>query len=1180
MTEDRDYGRAAGPASALVDFLTQWRRFRTTGRADDLEKAIAVGRNTLKSIPAGTSERVWALGLVGGALAYRFEATRSPEDAEEGARLYRELLPLLRDDDRQGRLTVLSNLATFLLFLAERTGAWEPLVEGTLAARELCLLATAQESDPDALLSGARLLSVAMALLPAEHPDQAALSGLHGSVLLDWTRKTGDLSQIDVAEEHIRRALRLCPPEDPNHSRFLAILNDLLWLRYEQRGTMDDLEAALTCSRQVLERYPPDHPVVFACMMNLGTGYVHRYMLTDVMADIDEAVDWLRRAVSHAPTPRERARAEEALAEADDLRGPLREWRIPPGGLEYVDVPVESDGSATTANLEADDVITVFRRLETMTLEYESSGDSALLDRAVEMGRRFLATRPAGHPDRGLIGIKLGPALMLRFEAKGDPDDLDEGIDLLREAVRRPSLGAVHPGPDLVSELYNLAAALLKRHEHDHSGADIDEALGYARRVVELTPPDHPDRSRNLGLLGSALFYRSVHLGDRQDLDQAIEIGHQAMDAATSPPMRAEALGSLGHRLRHRFLVTKDLGDLDRAIDYLRATLAVEDHPLYRFNLGLALHDRWREKRVGDDLREAAEQFRSQIAAERIGSPLRTTGLLALAMALTDLGQTGDALDAYTEAAESGGGSPFDRMDAFVQRARLLANVARSGDGDWQSAADAFAAAIQHLQHTVWRGLSRADRERLLTRWSGLARDAAASAIASGAPERAVELLDQGRALLWGQALDTRAELTALQAAQPELAERLAAVRTEYEALSWSDARGESDVAERRRRLSREWEDLVTAVRALPGFENFLMPTPFRQLKAAAADGPVAMVNVSRYRCDALLVAPEGVTVVPLPELTAEQAEQRTRQYLATLARLGTVSEASGPREQALLSILEWLWETVAAPVLRHVAKGERLWWCATGPLALLPLHAAGYHDPDDARAGSSVLDHVVPSATPTLRALIHARRSAAQRVQHRLLAVACHERPHYAVGMPDLPSARHEVELLATRYADVTPLTGRSATRSRVMELLSTHCCVHFACHGEPAPGGQSRLLLTDAPLTMADIARLHLADAHLAVLSACHTALAGPELPDEADHLAAALQIAGFQHVVSTLWAIGDDTASVAADQLYRELITPEGALDPSRTALALHNVVRRLREQDPYRPSRWALFAHFGP
>src|SRR5690606_4659135 len=102
---------------------------------------------------------------------------------------------------------------------------------------------------------------------------------------------------------------------------------------------------------------------------------------------------------------------------------------------------------------------------------------------------------------------------------------------------------------------------------------------------------------------------------------------------------------------------------------------------------------------------------------------------LALAKVLMDLGETGDALNACTEAAESDGGSPFDRMDAFVQRARLLADIARSGDGDWQSAADGFAAAIQHLQHTVWRGLARADRERLLARWSGLARDAAASAI-------------------------------------------------------------------------------------------------------------------------------------------------------------------------------------------------------------------------------------------------------------------------------------------------------------------------------------------------------------------------------------------------------------------------------------------------------------------
>ncbi|MYX40196.1 hypothetical protein GTW59_03695, partial [Streptomyces sp. SID89] len=46
-----------------------------------------------------------------------------------------------------------------------------------------------------------------------------------------------------------------------------------------------------------------------------------------------------------------------------------------------------------------------------------------------------------------------------------------------------------------------------------------------------------------------------------------------------------------------------------------------------------------------------------------------------------------------------------------------------------------------------------------------------------------------------------------------------------------------------------------------------------------------------------------------------------------------------------------------------------RLWWSPGGALAALPLHAAGHHD-----GRRSVLDRVVSSYTPTVRALAYAR--------------------------------------------------------------------------------------------------------------------------------------------------------------------------------------------------------------
>ena len=46
-----------------------------------------------------------------------------------------------------------------------------------------------------------------------------------------------------------------------------------------------------------------------------------------------------------------------------------------------------------------------------------------------------------------------------------------------------------------------------------------------------------------------------------------------------------------------------------------------------------------------------------------------------------------------------------------------------------------------------------------------------------------------------------------------------------------------------------------------------------------------------------------------------------------------------------------------------------RIWWCATGPLAFLPIHAAGIYNNGMARYDIS--DYAVSSYTPTLNALL-----------------------------------------------------------------------------------------------------------------------------------------------------------------------------------------------------------------
>ena len=77
----------------------------------------------------------------------------------------------------------------------------------------------------------------------------------------------------------------------------------------------------------------------------------------------------------------------------------------------------------------------------------------------------------------------------------------------------------------------------------------------------------------------------------------------------------------------------------------------------------------------------------------------------------------------------------------------------------------------------------------------------------------------------------------------------------------------------------------------------------------------------------------------------------------------------------------------------------------------------------------------------------------------------------------------------------------------------------------GDPFRGA---LHLHDGPLSITRIMSLQLPNPVLAYVSACDTSRGGTSIPDEGITLASALQIAGYQHVVATLWQINDVTAT----------------------------------------------------
>jgi CHAT domain-containing protein len=167
---------------------------------------------------------------------------------------------------------------------------------------------------------------------------------------------------------------------------------------------------------------------------------------------------------------------------------------------------------------------------------------------------------------------------------------------------------------------------------------------------------------------------------------------------------------------------------------------------------------------------------------------------------------------------------------------------------------------------------------------------------------------------------------------------------------------------------------------------------------------------------------------------------------------------------------------------------------------------------------------------------------------------------------LDDLPAVTDELERITSLIADPTVLI--TPTAERVMTALASHAWVHFACHGVQDMTDPSRgaVYLADGPLTVLRIAAEDFANADLAFLSACETAVGGIYLLDEAIHLAAALMLAGYRQVIATLWPVNDQSTAVLVTEFYRLLAE---RLDP---ATAVHQACRQLRDATARDLAEW--------
>ena len=183
---------------------------------------------------------------------------------------------------------------------------------------------------------------------------------------------------------------------------------------------------------------------------------------------------------------------------------------------------------------------------------------------------------------------------------------------------------------------------------------------------------------------------------------------------------------------------------------------------------------------------------------------------------------------------------------------------------------------------------------------------------------------------------------------------------------------------------------------------------------------------------------------------------------------------------------------------------------------------------------------------------------------------------------LEQLPCAKEEVEMIG-KILNITPITGRQATKREVLKRLSSASLVHFAAHGCQETG---EIALTPDPdrtstvptekedyiLTIRDVLKGQLR-AKLVVLSCCHSGR-GEIKAEGVVGIARAFMGAGARSVVVSLWAIDDEATLEFMKCFYQHLAESKPASE------SLNLAMRSLRESDQFRDIKhWAPFLLIG-
>ncbi|KAI4148276.1 MAG: hypothetical protein LQ340_005153, partial [Diploschistes diacapsis] len=947
----------------------------------------------------------------------------------------------------------------------------------------------------------------------------------------------GSLADLQRGVDVLKEALLLIAKEDDaQRIQSLKIFHFLLSVQAEQTGFLEDLDYAILIGTKALQMSSnePSNPVRLS---RLGLNLWNRYHQTSSIHDLNRSIDLQFEALNRAAP--------------EDVR------RL--GLLSNV-------GGA-------------------LSDRYKCSGSIEDLQRSIEMTNENLKLIPLNHPDRGPFLKNLSKDLFTRSEQFDSLEDRNQSAELCSEALKLTPPDHF----DRASQLHLLGGILAARWQKTRSIEDLEHAIEIATQGVAATTIHSSYQLSQQK--GHALI--SVYKLAR---DRSIEAGSHSIETLReiiqSLPLeyygRPMWLASLGKALSTRFSKTGSLEDIDRAIqtmeEAIQSTPQGDPDRMRREGLkGAFLNDRYRATGLAENSDRAITIAYAVLTNTEANHSRKLQAFTEFASALSlrcqktqSLLEVKPYLQILKEQWDFSNAQPSKRIFAAETVTYLL-----DLEEDWEGSSACLEEAVNLLPVASPRWVRHIYKQDMLKSYSGLASRAAAYGLRTKEdrnPYEVLSLLELGRGVIASFLMDLREDALQLEGVCPDLlAAEFVSLRDELDQPADTIAANQYDSSnvladelkgKKRRDADQRFNEVIDEIRAQPGLSRFLLPPSEIDLKDAAKPGPIIIINVDDFRCDAILIETHQIRVLKLSSLTAEEVSMHVRQLHSAKDLL------------SMISLLEWLWEDIAEPCLHalgfdHPITGDE-WphvrWIPTGLISRLPLHAAGRHME---RLGNTVLDRVISSYSLTVKSLIHGRKhghSTRLKRDSRLENALLVAMPITPGDPPALQYAKEEIDEVQTLCGSLKlhPIRPQQQSREKVLDLMKTSEIFHFAGHGrtdmiEPS---KSSLLLEDwerSPLTVGHLRdlRLYKNSPFLAYLSACFTSASEEEkLYDEGLNLVAACQLAGFRHVIGTLWEVADQQCVKVASILYQTLC--EKGLTDTAVALGLHCALRTLRDE----------------